>query len=45
MVGRKTSLIQVQDTPISILSMNQDDYICITDMAKQEQILCEQLML
>ena len=34
MVSRKTSLIQVQDNPISILSMNQDDYICITDMAK-----------
>jgi len=34
MAIRKTSLIEVQDTPISILNMNQDDYICITDMAK-----------
>jgi hypothetical protein len=34
MAGRKTSLIRVQDVPVSVISMNQDDYICITDMAK-----------
>ena len=34
MASNKTSLIRVQGTPISIFSINQDDYICITDMAK-----------
>ena len=34
MTHKKTSLINVQDTPVSIMNMNHEDYICITDMAK-----------
>ena len=31
---KKTSIISVQDVPITIASFDLDDYICITDMAK-----------
>jgi hypothetical protein len=31
---RKTSLITVQDVPVTILSIDQNDYISLTDMAK-----------
>ena len=33
-VGRKTSLITVQHTPVTIMSIDQRDYISLTDMAK-----------
>ncbi|MDR2203200.1 MAG: KilA-N domain-containing protein [Nitrososphaerota archaeon] len=31
---KKTSIITVQDIPVTIASFDVDDYICITDMAK-----------
>lgn len=31
---KKTSLITVQDTPVTILRIDQNDYISLTDMAK-----------
>lgn len=31
---KKTSHLTVQDTPVTIITINQNDYICITDMAK-----------
>ncbi len=34
MPKRKTSLISVQGTPVTILNLDQDDYISLTDMAK-----------
>ena len=33
-MSRKTKLITVQDTPVTILSFDQRDYISLTDMAK-----------
>ncbi len=33
-VGRKTSLITVQHTPVTIMNIDQCDYISLTDMAK-----------
>ncbi|MBA1334644.1 MAG: hypothetical protein HPY66_2548 [Firmicutes bacterium] len=33
-MGKKTNIISVQDISITIASFNEDDYICITDMAK-----------
>jgi len=39
MTNRKISIIQVQNTLINIINMNQDDYINITDMAKAKQTL------
>lgn len=33
-VGRKTLLITVQHTPVTIMSIDQRDYISLTDMAK-----------
>ena len=30
---KKNSIITVQNIPITVLSMDTDDYICITDMA------------
>ena len=32
--AKKTSLITVQDIPVTILSIDQKDYISLTDMAK-----------
>ena len=32
--SKKTSLITVQDVPVTILSIDQKDYISLTDMAK-----------
>ena len=34
MNSKKTSLITVQDVPVTVISMDQNDYICLTDMAK-----------
>ncbi len=34
MPKRKTSLISVQGTPVTIINLDQDDYISLTDMAK-----------
>ncbi len=34
MKAKKTSLITVQDTPIAIMKIEQEDFICLTDMAK-----------
>jgi hypothetical protein len=34
MEKKKTSIITVQDIPVTIASFDIDDYICITDMAK-----------
>jgi len=34
MPSQKASLIHVQDISVNVLKMKQDDYICITDMAK-----------
>ncbi len=34
MLKRKTSLISVQGTPVTIINFDQDDYISLTDMAK-----------
>ena len=31
---RKTSIISVQNIPVTILSIDQKDYISLTDMAK-----------
>jgi hypothetical protein len=31
---KKTSIITVQNIPVTIASFDVDDYICITDMAK-----------
>ena len=33
-VGRKTSLITVPHTPVTIMNIDQCDYISLTDMAK-----------
>ena len=34
MKAKKTSLITVQDTPIAVMKIEQEDFICLTDMAK-----------
>ena len=34
MSSKKTSLINVQDVPVTVISMDQNDYISLTDMAK-----------
>ena len=34
MIKKKTSLITVQDVPVTVISLDQNDYICLTDMAK-----------
>lgn len=34
MSKKKTSLITVQDVPVTVISLDQNDYICLTDMAK-----------
>ena len=34
MSNKKTSLITVQDIPVTIMSVEQNDYISLTDMAK-----------
>ena len=34
MSNKKTSLITVQDIPVTIMSVDQSDYISLTDMAK-----------
>jgi len=34
MSGKKTSLITVQDTPITVMRIDREDFICLTDMAK-----------
>lgn len=34
MPKKKTSTISVQGTPVTILNLEQDDYISLTDMAK-----------
>ena len=34
MPKRKTSLISVQGTPVTVINIDQDDYISLTDMAK-----------
>ena len=34
MSSRKTSLITVQDVPVTVISLDQNDYISLTDMAK-----------
>lgn len=31
---KKTSLITVQNIPVTIMNVNQNDYICLTDMVK-----------
>jgi hypothetical protein len=31
---KKTSLITVQETPVTVMSIDQRDYISLTDMAK-----------
>jgi hypothetical protein len=33
----KTSIITVQDAPISVTTENNDDYICLTDMVKGQE--------
>ncbi|MEG0410623.1 MAG: KilA-N domain-containing protein [Erysipelotrichaceae bacterium] len=33
-MSKKTNIISVQDVSVSIASFHEDDYICITDMAK-----------
>ena len=34
MKAKRTSLITVQDTPIAVMKIEQEDFICLTDMAK-----------
>ena len=34
MSKKKTSLITVQDVPVTVISLDHNDYICLTDMAK-----------
>ena len=34
MSGKKASLITVQDTPITVMRIDREDFICLTDMAK-----------
>ena len=34
MSGKKTSLITVQDKPITVMRIDREDFICLTDMAK-----------
>ena len=34
MSSKKTSLITVQDVPVTVISLDQNDYISLTDMAK-----------
>ncbi|MBR3293755.1 MAG: KilA-N domain-containing protein [Oscillospiraceae bacterium] len=34
MSSKKTSLIKVQDVPVTVISLDQNDYISLTDMAK-----------
>ena len=33
----KNKILLIQDIPVSIVTLNNDDYICITDMAKAKQ--------
>lgn len=33
----KNKILLIQNNPISIITMNDNDYICITDMAKAKQ--------
>ena len=33
----KNKVLHIQDIPVSIVSFNEEDYICITDMAKAKQ--------
>ena len=33
----KNSILHIQDNPVSLVSMNDEDYICLTDMAKAKQ--------
>ena len=32
--NKKASLITVQDTAITVMKVNKEDFICLTDMAK-----------
>lgn len=34
MSNKKTSLITVQDVPVTVIRLDQNDYISLTDMAK-----------
>lgn len=34
MKSKKTSLITVQNTPVAVMRVDQEDFICLTDMAK-----------
>lgn len=34
-MSRKTSSILVQDVPVTVMSIDQRDYISLTDMAKR----------
>ena len=34
MKSKKTSLITVQNTPVAVMKIEQEDFICLTDMAK-----------
>ena len=33
----KNKILLIQNIPVSIVTLNNDDYICITDMAKAKQ--------
>ncbi len=33
----KSKTLHIQDVSVSVISLNDDDYICITDMAKAKQ--------
>jgi len=33
----KSNTLHIQDVSVSVISLNDDDYICITDMAKAKQ--------
>jgi len=33
----QNKILLIQDIPVSIVTLNNDDYICITDMAKAKQ--------
>ena len=36
-MSRKTSSILVQDVPVTVMSIDQRDYISLTDMARRMQ--------
>lgn len=37
-MSTKNKILLIQDIPVSVLLINDEDYICITDMAKAKQV-------